>query len=253
MGFDSHTTGDDRLTLELKNKELQVLSCAVLAGIMLLWTNRTLADNTWEVNTQLMYGHKSLSTSDWQKSQQAQTERGLLLDIARDDWPVAITFNYFSASSDGVAVADVPMIAVTSAGTPTGNNGSLTAKYTTSVDTRTREFHFGLKKYLHRDRMRVSLGGGLSFTSAEMTYSAPNFSIYVVDTTPKILIFSPATYQHRSTNAVGPYLSGGIDRFITDNTSIGIQFMTSYVRGELDGQKRDLGGSHLGLSVGYRW
>lgn len=231
---------------ELNNKEFQAFACAVLAGMALLWSEITRADNAWEINTQLMVGHKSLNNSDWPVSLHEQTERGILLDVARKDWPVAITLDYLSASTDGVALALIPVTTQTSTGIQHSIISSLA-----DANVRTREFHFGLKKYLHRDRIRVSLGGGLSLASGEIAYKAR--SDIRIDTTQNTITLGPVTDYRFSDHAVGPYISGSIDRFVTDHTSVGIQFMTSYVRGEFAGQKRDLGGSHLGLSIGYRW
>lgn len=172
-------------------------------------------ENKWTGNANIFLGAKALDEADWRPANE-QGEFGIEGDFRRQNWPVSIAVDYFSASGRG-----------TISGYSSGE---------IEMESRTSELNLGIRKIWDAfPHARPFLEGGISFARASARISIPGDSI------------------EDSGGGTGAWLGGGIYWTPAESFNIGLELRSSAAKANIFGFDTTAGGGHFGLlPTGFR-
>lgn len=200
-------------------KKIFVLVCAV--WMTLSFAAVSSAESDWTGNLNFFLGGKSLDKDDWEPLEE-HGEIGAELDFKKKGWPVSIAVESMGSTKEKTILG-------------------------TDAELMTHEFNIGIKKVFSLpkyNKFHPFLGGGISFISAK--------------TNPEVFGLTPGgagvTYWMEA-DGVGYWVAGGIYYTLGEHFNLGLETKVSSAKAKFTGisGKKDLGGSHFGLILGYHW
>ena len=168
----------------------------------------------WTGNLNVFLGQKALDKDNFEPLDE-QTQFGVLLDFKKENWPVSFAIDYLS-SSDDVTEND-----------PFTGLGMAIELSTTELDVGLRKIFDGSDS-----RLKPYIGGGIALIDVETELSLSGF-------------FSESVKD----DATGYWLNGGVYWTLGKGFNIGVDLRYS----SADIEDVDIGGTHIGLLLGFHW
>lgn len=199
------------------------ISKSLIVAVLLLITSPTFAAGG---SISLFLGQKNLDSSDWGSSNpnlygdsfDQQDEYGVLMDFRGDYWPISLAVDFLDSSHE----VDYP-------------DGYVIAS--------TNEMNLGVRQIfnIYGTSLYPYAGGGLAFIDAKIE------DVYYYG--------SPCGYYDcgDEDSAIGFWAGGGIIWQLPDQFNLGIDVRYSEATVTLNGRQYNAGGSHAGMTLGFRW